>query len=269
MQERIRFRGAFLKAAAGTALVLLGGLQNSGAQNAKPATSVPGNCRQIVVATGESWKSNKGRLVYYERNGRTWKPVTNRPIPVLFGRKGLAWGRGAIPLKPPSGEPVKRERDGKTPVGCFRLGRVYGYAPALPAGADYPYHRVTKWDAWSDDPKSPVYNRHVTVDPKKGIPGWFKKARMRLGDFAYEWKIEIRHNSDPPVPGAGSAIFFHIRRGPNRTTAGCTTMAKSELMTLIKWLRADANPHYVVLPEAKYAELRRAWRLPPAPSAGR
>ena len=39
---------------------------------------------------------------------------------------------------------------------------------------------------------------------------------MRSGDFAYHWLIEIRHNSDPPVPGAGSAIFFHIRRGVNQ-----------------------------------------------------
>ena len=57
---------------------------------------------------------------------------------------------------------------------------------------------------------------------------------MRSGDFAYRWLVEIRHNADPPVPGYGSAIFFHIRRGPSRPSAGCTTMAEKNLVELIR-----------------------------------
>jgi L,D-peptidoglycan transpeptidase YkuD (ErfK/YbiS/YcfS/YnhG family) len=85
---------------------------------------------------------------------------------------------------------------------------------------------------------------------------------MRPGDFAYRWLIEIRHNSDPPVPGAGSAIFFHTRRGVTRPTAGCTTMAKEDLVRTITWLKAAARPCYALLPQAEYEQKWRSWNLP-------
>jgi L,D-peptidoglycan transpeptidase YkuD (ErfK/YbiS/YcfS/YnhG family) len=85
---------------------------------------------------------------------------------------------------------------------------------------------------------------------------------MKLNDPAFRWRVEIRHNADPPVPGAGSAIFFHIRRGPDRHTAGCTTMTETDLVALIRWLRADRKPHYVLLPWAEYQRRQPQWKLP-------
>ncbi|HZR79250.1 MAG TPA: hypothetical protein VFA58_08575, partial [Chthoniobacterales bacterium] len=76
------------------------------------------------------------------------------------------------------------------------------------------------------------------------------------------WLVEIRHNSDPPVPGDGSAIFFHIRRGVNRATTGCTTMAEPELVKMISWLRASRHPCYALLPADAYEKKWRAWDLP-------
>jgi len=74
--------------------------------------------------------------------------------------------------------------------------------------------------------------------------------------------VEIRHNSDPPVPGRGSAIFFHIRRGVNRPTAGCTTMAEKDLVRLIRWLRASGHPCYALLTRDEYVRKWRSWNLP-------
>jgi len=159
----------------------------------------------------------------------------------------------------------KVEKDGRAPAGVFRVGKIYTDDAALPAGADYPFHTVGKGDAWVDDPAHPRYNQHVVVDPAQAPP-WFEKQRMRLGDFAYRWRVEIRHNADPPVAGAGSAIFFHIRRGASRPSAGCTTMAEADLLTLIRWLRAPAQPHYALLPRAEYLARWEAWGLP-APGA--
>jgi hypothetical protein len=65
------------------------------------------------------------------------------------------------------------------------------------------------------------------------------------------------------VPGAGSAIFFHIRRGVNRATTGCTTMAEPELVKMITWLRASRHPCYVLLPADEYDKKWRSWDLPP------
>lgn len=181
-------------------------------------------------------------------------------MPVLLGRNGMAWGRGVF-QPPNNGVPAKVERDGKAPAGVFRLGRLYGYAARPPEGTRWPYVQVGQYDAWVDDPRNPYYNQHVRVKPGN-IPPWFEKQRMRLGDSAYKWMIAIDHNTGPAAPGYGSAIFFHVRRGPKTPTAGCTSMAEENLVRVIRWLRPEASPHYVLLPEADYHALRQTWGLP-------
>ncbi len=224
------------------------------------AAGVPENCTQLLVAIAPGWDSTQGQLQRYEREpGGKWTPQ-GAPVAVLFGKHGLAWGSGLAG----EGEagPQKVERDGRAPAGVFRLGKVYTYDPQLPPGSDYPFHQVGDGDLWSDDPRSPAYNRHVVIDPKNP-PDNYSHEKMRSADFAYHWLIEIRHNSDPPVPGKGSAIFFHTRRGVTRTTAGCTTMARENLIGVIKWLRAPRNPCYALLPRAEYEQKWRSWDLPP------
>ena len=85
---------------------------------------------------------------------------------------------------------------------------------------------------------------------------------MRLNDPPHRWLIEIRHNADPPVPGAGSAIFFHIQRGPNRSSAGCTVMPEGAIRRVISWLRKEKKPYYVLLPRDEYLRRWEAWELP-------
>ena len=223
------------------------------------AEGVPEDCTQLIVAVSPTWDSARGELRLFERSpGGNWDAVSG-PLPVLFGKNGVAWGTG-LAGQNESGL-RKKERDGRAPAGVFEIGKVFGYDPQLPPGADYPYHQVTEADIWSDDPQSPNYNRHIVIDPKNP-PENYTHEKMRSGDFAYHWLIEIRHNSDPPVPGAGSAIFFHIRRGVNRPTTGCTTMAKADLVKLITWLRAGRHPCYALLPAAEYDKKWRAWNLP-------
>ncbi len=247
-----------------TALLLACSQDKGRAGGALPV--VPGigpGTSQLVVVVTDSWQSHRGRLQCFERRGKSaWRPVLDRPVAVLMGRKGLAWGRGLLSGKGPR---IKREGDGCSPAGVFRIGKIYGEGRRLPAGASYPYTRVTRRDAWVDDPKNPYYNRHVRIAEGKPLPGWFEKQRMRLGDPAYHWLIEIRHNSDPPSPGMGSAIFFHTRRGEDRPTAGCTAMARDHLERVIRFLRAPANPLYVLLPAGEYKRYTGAWGLPDFP----
>ena len=213
---------------------------------------------QLVVGIAPDWDSMTGKLQRFDKTARGWQ-AAGPAIPVLFGKHGLAWGRGE--LVGSGNAPAKVELDNRAPAGVFQIGTIYTYDTALPAGADYPFHTVGPGDAWVDDLNSPNYNRHVTVDPAHPPP-WFEKNKMRHGDFAYRWLVEIRHNADPPVPGYGSAIFFHIRRGPERPSAGCTTMAESDLVAMIRWLRSGAHPHYVCLPKAEYVTRWHLWGLP-------
>ncbi len=214
--------------------------------------------RQLIVGIDPTWNGMHGVLQRFGRASQEWKPV-GRPVPVLFGRHGLAWGRGVLTGRGTG--PIKVEHDNRAPAGVFKIGLIYTYDQALPPGADYPFRTVGAADAWVDDVASPDYNRHVLVDPANP-PAWFSKARMRQGDFAYRWLIEILHNADPPIPGYGSAIFFHIRRGPDRPSAGCTTMAEQDLISLIRWMRAAENPHYACLPRSEYLALWQKWDLP-------
>ena len=200
----------------------------SPATAAPPATGLPPNILQVIAGTADSWDSNRGRIQLFERASASapWQPAFTKPIPVLFGRNGDA--------------------------------------PNPPKGVRWPWHQVTARDCWIDDPANPSYNRHVSVD-LANPPPWYEKQKMRLGDFAYEFLLEIRHNSDPPVPGHGSAIFFHIRRGPDKPSAGCTTMARPDLLRLLARLNPAARPHYVLLPKAEYTARIAPWRLPPLP----
>jgi L,D-peptidoglycan transpeptidase YkuD (ErfK/YbiS/YcfS/YnhG family) len=224
------------------------------------ADGVPEDCTQLIVGIAPSWDSMRGQLQLFERaRGGNWE-ATAGAVPVLFGKSGVAWGSGLVG-KGENGL-QKKERDGRAPAGIFRIGKIYTYDAQLPPGADYPFHQVTTADAWVDDMKSPDYNRFVTIPDPANPPPWFEKQKMRHNDFAYRWLVEIRHNSDPPVPGEGSAIFFHIRRGISRPTAGCTTMAESDLVRLITWLRAPKHPCYVLLPKAEYEKKYRSWDLP-------
>lgn len=229
------------------------------------AAAVPDDCTQLLVGIAPDWNSMHGELRLYERErGGSWTQQ-GTAIPVLFGKNGLAWGIGLAGQNETGLR--KKERDGRAPAGVFRIGKVYTYDPQLPPGSDYPFHTVTEADLWSDDPRSPDYNRHVVVDPRNP-PDNYSHERMRSADFAYRWLIEVRHNSDPPEPGAGSAIFFHIRRGVNRPTAGCTTMAESDLVRVVRWLRAPRKPCYALLPASEDEAKWKAWDLPAPATAG-
>lgn len=220
--------------------------------------------RQVIVSQAATWDSNTASMQCYQRAsaGAPWQAVFEKPVPVLLGRKGLAWGRGVFNA-PRNGIPAKVEKDWKAPAGVFQLGSLFGYAPTPPGGARWPYIQVGPWDAYVDDSTLPqYYNRHIRIDPRQGIPPWFEKQKMRLGDAAYKWMLEIRHNQQPSAPGYGSAIFFHVRRGPDKPSAGCTTMAEGDLTRLLRWIDPTASPHYVLLPKADYAALRGAWGLP-------
>jgi len=224
------------------------------------ASGLGSDVRQLLVAIAPDWNSSSGELFGLQKSpDGTWKNTLGQPIPVLFGKQGLAWGRGVLGADEHGLH--KTENDRRAPAGVFKIGRIYTYDAALPAGAEYPFHTVTDGDAWVDDPALPEYNRYVAVD-LRNPPPWYARQRMRLNDFAYRWLVEIRHNADPPVPGMGSAIFFHIRRGKTRPTSGCTSMSEANLVRTIRWLRASEHPHYALLPRVEYRLKRKAWGLP-------
>jgi hypothetical protein len=217
--------------------------------------------RQMIVCLAQKDSSFEGTLQLYDRDASgQWQP-TGSPWPVLYAPRGLAWGRG---LNPPQDGPQKVSDDHRNPAGLFKIGDVLGYAPHLPDGArGWPYHQVTDRDAWIDQPGLPGYNHLYTLPEGDSFPWWWNRERLHLDDYAYQWMVVIEHNYDPAAYRRGTSIFFHIRRGLHYRTAGCTTMAKDDLVRMIKWLQPGSNAMLAELSRDDYFRVWKDWGLPP------
>jgi L,D-peptidoglycan transpeptidase YkuD (ErfK/YbiS/YcfS/YnhG family) len=223
------------------------------------------DAKQMVVCLADNSSSSEGTLQLFHRDASGQWVADSQPWPVMFGRGGLAWGRG---INPPQQGPQKQTGDRKNPAGLFKIGFTMGYAPTLPDGAKgWPYHQVTGRDAWIDDPKLAQlgYNHLYTLPEGAPLPDWWSKEYMHLDDSAYQWLVLIEHNYDNPDPNAGNEIFFHVRRGEHYRTAGCTTMKLDDLEHLVKWLQPGSNAMLAELTKADYARVWQEWHLPPPP----
>lgn len=124
----------------------------------------------------------------------------------------------------------KREGDGCTPLGTWPVrGVLLRPGKVDPAGIQLPWRWVREGDGWSDDPADPAYNRPVQ------LPRLFSAERLLRDDDAYDVIVVLGHNDAPPVPGQGSAIFFHLSEG--RPTAGCVAVERDAMLKLLRLLR--------------------------------
>jgi L,D-peptidoglycan transpeptidase YkuD (ErfK/YbiS/YcfS/YnhG family) len=222
-----------------------------------------GSC-QILAVVAPDWDSAGARLQAYERppGNLAWKKQ-GKEVPAMLGRNGLAWGRGLHPA-PPSGEPVKKEGDGRSPAGLFSLGRAFGSFPAGSAEVSkiaMPYLALTRGTECVDDPGSVHYNQIVDSGVIED-PDWKSSEKMLEAGPVYGLGIEINHNRDPVETGAGSCIFLHPWEDEEKGTQGCTGVKRSAMEQILAWLDPGAGPLLVQLPRAGYDRVRKAWRLP-------
>ncbi|WP_340266384.1 L,D-transpeptidase family protein [Sphingobium mellinum] len=124
----------------------------------------------------------------------------------------------------------KREGDGCTPLGTWPIRAVLLRPGKVdPEGIRLPWRWVREGDGWSDDPADPAYNRPVQ------LPRALSAESLRRDDDAYDVIVVLGHNDAPPVPGRGSAIFFHLSEG--RPTAGCVAVERDDMLKLLPLLR--------------------------------
>lgn len=146
---------------------------------------------------------------------RTVARLGESEIPVALGRAGI---RGD-----------KREGDGATPSGVYRLVRVYYRPDRLESpGTNLPVTAIDPDLGWCDDPTDPVnYNRPVR------LPYGGSHERMWRDDHLYDLVVEIDHNATLPIPGLGSAVFLHLAREDWSATEGCVAFRISDLRRVI------------------------------------
>jgi len=133
----------------------------------------------------------------------------------------VALGRGGIKAN-------KREGDGGTPRGTFKLRRLWWRADrAPPPRTLLPLRRIRPNDGWSEDPQARAYNRPVVVPDGSTADRLWRKDRL------YDFIVELDHNTRPRIAGRGSAVFVHVARPGFAPTAGCVALNVSALRNLL------------------------------------
>jgi L,D-peptidoglycan transpeptidase YkuD (ErfK/YbiS/YcfS/YnhG family) len=133
----------------------------------------------------------------------------------------VALGRGGIKAN-------KREGDGGTPRGRFRLLQLWWRADCRPRPmTQLPVRQIRPDDAWCEDPGDRRYNRPIRRLANE--PG----DRLWRDDRLYDMIIELDHNTRPRIAGRGSAVFIHIARPGLAPTAGCVALTSSALSKLL------------------------------------
>jgi L,D-peptidoglycan transpeptidase YkuD (ErfK/YbiS/YcfS/YnhG family) len=131
----------------------------------------------------------------------------------------------------------KREGDGATPIGAFRLMQGFWRAdrgPRLLYGQS-PLRAIDAALGWCDDPKNPNYNRLVRLPFRGGCEALWRTDRL------YDAILVLDYNIAPSEKGAGSAIFLHAARDGFGATEGCIALTVGDLRRLLPRLSKTAR----------------------------
>ena len=185
---------------------------------------VPASAQQLITVDAKVARTTYASLRTWRRANGCWVAAGPARIARL-GKNGLSSNR--------------REGDGTTPTGTYRIGsRMYGNAPN--PGVRFEYRRLRCGDWWDEDPSSPTYNsfQHVRCGTRPpfagGSEGMWQQPRP------YPYLAVVEYNMRPVVPGKGSGIFLHAQTGG--PTIGCISLRRDQLRAVLRWLGPRAGP---------------------------
>ena len=123
---------------------------------------------------------------------------------------------------------LKREGDGKSPLGVWTIRRVL-YRPdkGERPQTSLPTRALERDDGWCDAPEDPAYNRAIK------LPHPASAEHMWREDDVYDLVCILAHNDDPPVSPLGSAIFLHLARPDYSPTEGCIALSREDMLELL------------------------------------
>ena len=205
-------------------------LVTAGLGTAAPADAAV-TTTQVITVRASSYTTTYAVLEAWERTSSGSYRRVAGPWTARVGWAGLA------------APGTKREGDGQTPSGRFRIYQAFGLA--ADPGTRLPYFKVGARDWWDEDRHSSAYNQHVRCAP--GSCSFREAVSEHLADYPtqYRYAAFIRYNTAPAVPGKGSGIFLHVNgRG---ATAGCVSVSASRMAWLLRWMRPPASTSYAPL----------------------
>jgi L,D-peptidoglycan transpeptidase YkuD (ErfK/YbiS/YcfS/YnhG family) len=200
------------------------------ANTASRLRTLPAGTRQVIVVSADGYGSTSGTLEAFTKVNGGWQPA--------FGAMAARVGANGFADR-------KTEGDKKTPTGVYSFGgTMYGIAGN--PGVRYGYHRLVADDWWNENPATPGYNSFAH-GPN---PGGASEALWEITP-QYRYFAVINYNipvvkADPP---RGSGIFLHVMV-QGRATAGCVSLAESDLLKVLRWLDPGAAPRIVMAPRS-------------------
>jgi L,D-peptidoglycan transpeptidase YkuD (ErfK/YbiS/YcfS/YnhG family) len=159
-----------------------------------------------------------------------------------------AIGRGGI-------SHLKREGDGATPAGRYRLLHIYYRHDrrAVPPPTRGSVSMLRRDQGWCEAPRHGSYNRPLRLPSSAG------HEMMWRDDHLYDTVGVLDWNIRPRASNRGSAIFLHLARPDYAPTAGCIALAPSDLRRL---LDVAPRPEFLVMAKPRK---RRSATIAPLP----
>ena len=128
----------------------------------------------------------------------------------------------------------KVEGDNKTPIGKYKLNRIFYRADKVKIPeTKIPTIITQKNMGWCDDETCDDYNKLVE------LPCDFSHEKMYREDDVYDVVIELDYNINNPIKGKGSAIFFHIARPDYSGTEGCIAINLDDMLEILPLLETE------------------------------
>lgn len=192
--------------------------------------SLIGDAQQVVVVENAKRTSTSATLSVYVKGEQGWRKQM-ASIAVRIGRSGFLAQR--------------REGDGTTPMGSFRIQSVFGIVPVPSTG--YPYIKLKENYCWVLRSSQKTYNSLVKGSPcVKGDENLFRIAKAG----PYRRSIVLDFNMNPVILGLGGAIFIHSHSydgaGKTKPTSGCVSLTNGQLVKLLKLLDASLQTRVIM-----------------------
>jgi len=166
---------------------------------------LPKEVKQVILVQDH-------KLSLWNRTDASWEQAFE--VPCHYGKNGLSADR--------------RDGDGTTPIGLFKV--LYSFGNAPDPGAGMTYRQIQRTSYWSGEKED--YNTWVEMEPGS--------REMKRSEYLYRFKISYKYamaidfNTNPVVWGKGFAIFIHCDYLDDQTTAGCVAIEEQYMLRLVK-----------------------------------
>lgn len=167
-------------------------------------------------------------IVYIRRNGKSLFDGI-----IVIGSRGdaprhrCALGRSGLSVR-------KREGDGATPIGQYKMLKVFYRSDRIARPQTrLPVTAIHAGIGWCDDPIDRNYNKMIH------LPYPASHEKLMREDHLYDCLVVLDYNISTRKRFAGSAIFLHLARQNFEPTEGCIAVHETVMRRFLELANTD------------------------------